>query len=151
MLVSVSGNYISTKIDSIVPNYAAEKAGIEVGDKLLKINNKKVRLRSDIDKAVQNSNGNEIKLTIEREKKEKEILLVPTQEQTKSIGIYLGIEDENLTSQIKAVYPNSPAQNIGLKEDDIITKIDGIDCENDPYKVVELINNSKKEKIRNRS
>ena len=53
--------------------------------------------------------------------------------------------------QIKAVYPNSPAQNIGLKEDDIITKIDGIDCENDPYKVVELINNSKKGKIRNRS
>ncbi|MBO4816498.1 MAG: PDZ domain-containing protein [Clostridia bacterium] len=151
VLVSSSGNYISTKIDTIIPNYAAEQAGIEVGDKLLKINNKKVRLRSDIDKEIQNSNGNEIKLIIERNNEEKEIILIPTQEQTKSIGIYLGVEDENLTTEIKGIFPNSTAQEVGIKEGDIIVSIDKIACENDPYKTVELINNSKNEKIRNRS
>lgn len=151
ILVSSSGNYISTKIDTIIPNYAAQQAGIEVGDKLLKINNKKIRLRSDIDEEVQNSNGNEIKLIIERNNEEKEITLIPSQEQTKSIGIYLGVEDEILTTEIKGIFPNSAAQKIGLKEGDIIISIDKTPCENDPYKAVELINKSKNEKIRNRS
>jgi len=83
-LVSCSGNYISTTIDSTVPGYASEVAGIEVGDKILKINNKKVRLRSDIDEQIQKSNGNEMIITVERNGKEKEIKLVPTVEETKN-------------------------------------------------------------------
>lgn len=59
----------------------------------------------------------------------------------------MGVANDNLSSEIKGVYPNSVAEDIGLKEGDIITKIDGINCENDPYKVVELINSSKNEKI----
>lgn len=147
ILVSSSGNYISTKIDTVVPNYAAEQAGIEVGDKLIAINNKKVRLKSDIDNAIQNSKGNEINLLIERNGKRREVVLIPTVEEIKNIGIYLGGTDDNLTSEIKGIYPNSAAQNVGIKEGDIIIKIDGINCENEPYKVVELINSSKNEKI----
>ena len=130
-----------------MPNYSAEQAGIEVGDKLLKINNKTVRLKSQIDEAVQNSNGEKIKLTIERNGKRQDILLVPTAEQIKSIGIYLGGTNDNLTSEIKGIYPESEAESIGLKEGDIITKIDGIECLGDPYKVVELITNTENEKI----
>lgn len=147
VLVSISGNYISTKIDTVLPNYSAYEAGIEQGDKLISINNKRVRLKSDIDEAIQASNGNEIKIILERNGQQKEIYLKPTPEQTKNIGIYLGSQDDNLTSEIKGIYPESVAQKIGLKEGDIITKIDGIDCENDPYKVVELITTSKNEKI----
>ena len=147
ILVSSTGNYISNKVDSLISNYAAEKAGIEIGDKIIAINNKKIRLKSDIDEAVQNSNGNEIKVLIERNGKRQEIFLIPTQEETKSIGMYLEGTSENLTSRIKGIYPNSIAQDIGLKEGDIITKIDGIECENDPYKIVELINASQNEKI----
>lgn len=147
ILVSASGNYISTKIDTVVPNYAAEEAGIEAGDELIAINNKKVRLKSDIDNAIQNSKGNEINLLIERNGKRIEIVLIPTEEEIKNIGIYLGASEDNLTSEIKGIYANSVAQNIGLKEGDIITKIDGIECTNDPYKVVELITSSKNEKI----
>lgn len=88
ILVSVSGNYISTKVESVVPNYAAEKYGIQSGDNLLKINDKKVRLKSDIDKAVQKSKGNRIKLTIERNNKIKEIYLIPTKEELDNIEIY---------------------------------------------------------------
>ena len=146
-LVSCSGNYISTTIDSTVPGYASEIAGIEAGDKILKIDNKKVRLRSDIDEQIQKSNGNEMIITVERNNEIKEINLIPTVEETKNIGIYLGASEENLTSEIKAIYPESPAQIQGLLAGDVITKVDGIDCKNDPYKIVELISSSANEKI----
>ena len=148
VLVSYSGNYISTTIDSVVPGYASETAGIEAGDKILKIDNKTVRLRNDIDTAIQSSNGNEMIIAIERDSEVKEIKLVPTVETTKSIGIYLGASDENFSSEIKSIYPDSPAQMQGLISGDIITKVDGIECKNDPYKIVELISSSGNEKIK---
>ena len=146
-LVSCSGNYISTTIDSTVPGYASETAGIEAGDKILKINNKKVRLRSDIDEQIQKANGNEMIITVERNNEVKEIKLVPTVETTKNIGIYLGASEENLSSEIKAIYPESPAQMQGLLVGDIITKVDEIECRNNPYKIVELISSSVNKKI----
>lgn len=147
ILVSCNGNYISTTIDNVVPGYASEMAGLENGDKILKINNKKVRLKSDIDEAIQNSNGNEIIITVERDNEIKEIKLIPTVEETKNIGIYLGAEEENLSSEIKSIYPESPAQKQGLQMGDIITNVNGIECKNDPYRIVELISLSANEKI----
>ena len=146
-LVSCSGNYISTTIDSTVPGYASEIAGIEAGDKILKINNKKVRLRSDIDEQIQKSNGNEMIITIERNNEIKEINLTPTVEETKNIGIYLGASEENLSSENKAIYPETPAQMQRLLAWEIITKVDVIECRNNPYKNVELISSSQNEKI----
>ena len=146
-LVSITGNYISNKVDSIVPNYAAQEAGFEVGDEILKVNDKKIRLKSDLDKIVQDSNGNEIKVLIKRNNEQKEIAFKPTPIETKSIGIYLGAEGNNLSSEIKGIFPNSEAQRIGLKEGDIILKIDGKDCKNDPYKAVEYITESENEQI----
>lgn len=147
ILVSCNGNYISTTIDNVVPGYASEIAGLENADKILKINNKKVRLKSDIDEAIQNSNGNEIIITVERDNEIKEIKLIPTVEETKNIGIYLGAEEENLSSEIKSIYPESPAQKQGLQMGDIITNVNGIECKNDPYRIVELISLSANEKI----
>ena len=92
ILTASTGNYISTKIETVMPNYAAESVGLQSGDKILKINDKKVRLRSDIYKAVQGSKGNEIKLTIERNNEIKEIKIVPTEEEIDGIKVYkLGV------------------------------------------------------------
>lgn len=115
ILVSFSGRYISTTIDSVVPNYAAEQSEIEPGDKILKINNKKVRLKSDIDEAVQKSNGNKIKIITKRNNQTKEIEILPTEEITKNIGIYLGAEENDLNCEIKAIYPSSPAEEARIK------------------------------------
>lgn len=52
-----------------------------------------------------------------------------------------------LTSKIKAVYPNSPAQIAGIKEKDIIIKVNGEDVNNNPYKAIELTQNSNNEEI----
>ena len=147
ILVSCNGNYISNVVDSTVASYSAQEAGIEQNDKILKINGKKIRLKSDIDEALQKSNGSEILVTVKRNDEIKEIKVIPTKEETKSIGIYLEAKDENLSSAIKGVYPESPAEKAGLQAEDKIVKIEGIECKNDPYKVIELISSSTNEKI----
>ena len=88
-----------------MPNYAAQSAGIEAGDKILKINDKKVRLRGDINKAIQASNGNEIKLTIDRNNEIKEINIVPTEEEiegikTYKLGVVFEIADSTFSNNI---------------------------------------------------
>lgn len=147
ILVSSSGNYISNIVDSTLPNYSAQEAGIEQNDQILKINGKKIRLKSDIDEALQKSNGNEVLVTVKRNDDIKEIKVIPTKEETKSIGIYLEAKEENLSSSIKGVYSESPAEKAGLQAEDKIVKIDGIECKDDPYKVIELISSSTNEKM----
>ena len=147
ILVSSTGNYISTTVDTVVPNYSAQISGIQAGDEILKIDNKTVRLKSDIDKAIQNSNGNEMIITIQRENEKKDIKLIPNEEKTKAIGIYLGVEADDLSSEIKSIYQNSPASKAGLETGDIIISINGVDAQNDPYRIVDLINNSQTQKI----
>lgn len=103
ILVSCNGNYISTTIDNVVPGYASETAGIEQGDKILKINNKKVRLKSDIDEAIQNTNGNEMTITVERDNEIKEIKLVPTKDETTGtykLGIIFKVAENTFTNNI---------------------------------------------------
>lgn len=116
ILVSISGNYISTTIDSVIPGYSAKQSKIEVGDKILKINNKVVRLKSDVDAQIQDSNGNEIKITVQRNNEIKEVELIPTEERDKYIGIYLGATENDLNSEIKDIHPNSPAENGRFKK-----------------------------------
>ena len=148
VLVSTSGNYISNIVDTTVVNSAAQQAGIEQGDKIVKINNKTIRLKSDIDNELQKSNGNEIVLTVKKSNNEiQNIAVIPNKQINKSIGIYLGVQDENLSSEIKQLYPESPAEIAGLQAGDKITKIDETDCNNDPQKIVSLISQSTNEKI----
>ena len=147
ILVSSTGNYISPTIDTVVPEYAAETSGIQAGDRILEIDGKTVRLRSEIDEAIQNSNGSEIIITVQRGNEQKDIKLIPSVEETKAIGIYLGVESDDLSSEIKSVYQNSPAEKIGLQTGDEILSINGVNAQNDPYKIVELISNSQTDKI----
>ena len=147
ILVSSTGNYISPTIENVIPEYAAETSGMQAGDKILQIDGKKVRLKSDIDKAINKTNGNEMTITVQRGNEKKDIKLIPTVEEVKVIGIFLGIESEDLSSEIKSIYQNSPAEKIGLKAGDEILSINGVNVQNDPHKIVELIGNSKTETI----
>lgn len=147
VLVSSTGNYISTTIDTVVPNYAAEEAGINQNDQILEIDGKKVRLRSDIDKSMQNSNGEPITLKIKRDNEIKDIEIIPTVEETKAIGIYLGTEENDLSGEIKSIYQDSPAEKAGIMAGDKILSINDIDIEGDPYKIVNLISESETNEI----
>ena len=146
VLMSASGNYISTTIDTIVPNYAAQEAGINQNDEILEINGEKVRLKSDIDEQLENSKGETIRLTIKRNNEIKDIQIVPTVIETKTIGIYLGTEEE-LSGEIKSLYQNSPAEKAGIMVGDKIISVNGEKSEGDSYKIVELISNSETNEI----
>jgi len=147
ILMSSSGNYISTTIDSVVPNYVAEEVGLKANDEILEIDDKKVRLNSDIDEKLQNSKGETITLTIKRENEIKDIELLPTIQETKAIGIYLGAEENDLSGEIKSIYQNSPAEKAGIMAGDKILSINGENPKADPYKIVELISNSETNEI----
>lgn len=100
ILVSSSGNYISNIVDSTLPNYSAQEAGIEQNDKILKINGKKIRLKSDLDEALQKSNGNEVLVTVKRNDNIKEIKVIPTKEETYKLGIIFKVAENTFANNI---------------------------------------------------
>ena len=66
-LTAFTGNNISNIVDSTIPNYSAEAYGIQAGDKILKINNHIIRTKNDLDNILQNCNGKELSVEIERD------------------------------------------------------------------------------------
>lgn len=85
----------STTIASIIPEAKENISQIEIGDKILEVNNKKVRLKSDIAKALRNYSGGEIPVLVQRDNKEIEITVTPTRYEEIYI---LGIEVEEMSN-----------------------------------------------------
>lgn len=144
-LVSISGNYISNEIEQI-QNQQLIAQGLQEGDEIVEVNNKKINLISDISNIIEKSNKKDVTLTVQRENEQFEINTSLIENKSKSIGIYFtSVDEEN--SKIALVYPGSPAETAGLKQDDIILQIDGIDVENNAQNVIEYIQNSQNEAV----
>lgn len=122
-----------------MPGYGSEIVGIQSGDEIVKINNKSIHLKYDVDSIMQKNAGETLSVDIKRNNEIINYQVTPTEEKTNNIGIYFGNENENLSTEIKYVYPDSPASSF-IKKGDIVRSINNIDVQNDPYKVVELIN-----------
>lgn len=125
ILMTGIGNNTSLVVDKTIPEYTAQQSGIITGDEIIKINDKKVNLKSDIDKILSKSNGENLKITIKRNEEKQEITLTPTKQENKSTGIYLK-SGENST-KIVTVEKGSNAEKQGLKANDKIQKINGIE------------------------
>ena len=136
------GNNVSTVVDSTIDGFAAEQAGIYAGDKIEKINGKKINTKTDIDEIIQASKGEEITLQIERENEEKEITLKPTEKQSKSTGIYVAsnVNGEKAT-QVIQIESGSSAEKAGIEVNDIIKKFNGEDVSGSTEKLVTAIQN----------
>ena len=135
------GNFYSTTVAEVVDTYAADNVGIMPGDKILEINNKKIRLNSDITEEVEKSNGESVNVLVLRDGKEISYDFKPTEKITKTIGIYLG--NENTAScKIESIYENSPAEKVGLQSGDIIFSVNGEEVNKDYKRAIELIQNS---------
>lgn len=131
ILMTASGNNISLIVDETIPGYAAESSGIIKDDKVIKINDKTLKTKTDIDKIFNNNyNGEELKVTIKRNNEEKDIYLKPTAESYKSTGIYLKANSSEATNKIVTLEPGSSSQKAGLKANDRIIKINGNDVTN---------------------
>lgn len=140
-LACVIGNFYSTTVTDVVDNYAAQEVGIMAGDKILEINDKKIRLNSDITEEVEKSNGNTIKVLVLRDGEEISYTFKPTEQITKTIGIYLGTEN-NASTKIESIYEDSPAEKVGIQAGDIITKVNDEEINENYERAIELIQNS---------
>ena len=149
-LVSSMGGFVSQKIEGLEDDYGAQKAGLMVGDEVISINGKKIHQKQDITDIMEKSEGEKVKLEVKRNNEKIQIDVQPNTIPTKDTGIYLGTQgtkDDEITTKIVALYPDSPAQKQGIEVGDIILKIDGKDVQNNPYKVVEYIKQSNNQKI----
>lgn len=142
----IASNFYSTKVDSVVENYGAQIAGIQEGDEIIKINNHKIHVYNEIPEIVQNSNGDNIDVELIRDGEKINIDVTPTEEKSKTIGIYLGTEEE-ADCKIEYIYPGYPAEEAGLKTGDIITKINNTEIK-DYKQIVDIIDNSQKDKLK---
>ena len=134
-------NNTSNIVSGLEENYGAEIAGIQIGDKILKINNKNIITSSDIN-SVLNENGNkDVHVIVERDNKKQEIIVKPTEVKYKSTGIYLQ-SIENKSTKIVAIEPNSIAEKQGLKVGDNIVKINNDVVENNPEKLIQILQES---------
>lgn len=90
LITTTTEKFVSTTVDYTIENYAAYTAGLEQGDKIIKIDNKRIRLKSDIDNILEKNDKQNIRLTIEREGEFLDLELEPTT--NKETGKYfLGI------------------------------------------------------------
>ena len=142
--MTTNGNFTTNQIDSLIPDYSAQIAGIKVNDRILKINNKKMRGKEDINETIQKSNGNVVSVLIERNGEKIEYEVKPNAIKYKETGIYL--ESESST-EIIGIEPNSPAEHEGLEIKDKIIKVNGQDVENNTSKLISIINNNEDEKV----
>ena len=61
-----SGNYISNEVQSVLPDYSASIVGIKENDKIIKINNKKIITKKDVNEILQKTNGEELIVVVNR-------------------------------------------------------------------------------------
>jgi len=88
ILVSSYGNHISTTVNQTIPDYGAQTAGIQSGDEIIKIDGKRVRLKSDLDNILSHSNGKSLDVTVKRGNETKDISVTPTEQDN---AYYLGV------------------------------------------------------------
>lgn len=147
-LMMAVNNHTSLVVESTIPEYAAETAGVQAGDKIIKINNKNMYTKNDIDKIMQKMVGKElilgeeITLTVEREGKKQEISFEPTKKEYKSTGIYLKSTSSGETTKIVTVEAGSIAEKQGIKANDEILKINGVEVKNQT-EILQIINEQK--------
>ncbi len=99
ILIASTGLYASTIIGEIMPEAVQNVSNLQIGDKILQINDKKIRLKSDIDKALEGNKGEEVSIIALRDGKEVHIKVAPIEY---SKGIYfLGIKVKPLEASFE--------------------------------------------------
>jgi regulator of sigma E protease len=125
-LTAFSGTYISNQIEETLEGYAAQTAGLQKGDKIIEANNQTIRSKKDLNKVLENSQGEEIKVKIERNEEIIEYSIKPTELKSRITGIYL---DEKC--KIIAVQKDSSAEKQGIQTNDILVAVNGVNINED--------------------
>lgn len=103
LLFSIFGdfNHLSTKIERVQENSPAYNVGLKKGDKILMINEKEIKTWDDVRNEIEKSNGNEVKIVIERDGKILTFFVTPIKNEDRwIIGIISGFEKVNIFDAI---------------------------------------------------
>lgn len=99
ILIASTGLYASTIVEEIIPEATQNLSNLQAGDEILQINNEKIRLKSDIDKALEGNKGEEVSIVVLRNGEEISIKATPTEY---SEGIFvLGIKVKPLEASFR--------------------------------------------------
>lgn len=61
-----AGPYISNQIDEFLPGYGAENSGIQVNDRIIEIDGKRVESKNDLSKILDKCNGKRLEIKVDR-------------------------------------------------------------------------------------
>ncbi len=142
IVLATSGVYISNVVDSTIPEYAAEQAGIQSGDKIVELNGEKVDNKYDLDDIMENATGEDILVKVERNGETLEFNIKPTEVQSKVTGMYL--DDK---CQVIMVKKGSSSEKQGIQANDVITKINNVETNGDTNKIIEALQQDETETI----
>ncbi len=134
ILMASTGNYVTNIVDSTLEGYAAQEIGLQQGDKIVKIDGKKIKNKYDLNNVLEKSSGEEIKIQIERSGELQEYTLKPTEIRSKYTGMYL---DEKC--KVVTLDKDSPAKKQGVNVNDKLIKINDEQLNGDVGKALRLI------------
>ena len=140
ILVSTSGTFISNEIDNTIEGYAAKEAGLESGDRIVKINDEEIKSKYDLDEVMEKNNGEELNIQVQRDDEILDFNIKPTEVKSKVTGIYLDDEAKIITKD-----KGSSAEKAGIENNDEILKINGQDVNGSSDKVIEILNQEQME------
>ena len=140
ILASTTGTYISNEIDSTIDNFAAREAGMQSGDKIIKINDEEIKSKYDLDKEMEKSTGEELKVQVERNGELLDFNIKPTEVKNKVTGIYIDDKAKIITTD-----KGSSAEKAGIENNDEILKINGQEVNGSRDKAIEILNQTNNE------
>lgn len=140
ILVSTSGTFISNEIDNTIEGYAAKEAGLESGDRIVKINDEEIKSKYDLDEVMEKNNGEKLNIQVQRDDEILDFNIKPTEVKSKVTGIYLDDEAKIITMD-----KGSSAEKAGIENNDEILKINGQDVNGSSDKVIEILNQEQME------
>ncbi len=114
---------IPPTIGSILASMPAEKAGLKSGDIVLSVDGKKLKRWSELQKWILLNPEKELLLTVKRDNETLQLKLTPAMDPQTGSG-YAGIMPV-LPPAVGGIKKGSPAEDAGIKPDDMILSIDG--------------------------
>ena len=115
-------------VKAILPDSPADAAGLQIGDKILTVNDREISIRDEVIDAVQKSKGHAVTLDVQRGQLFRTFVLTPepsTDYPGNTDKPYYRIGIEEAPPQLTAVQPGSPAMDAGFQKGDRVVSIEG--------------------------